>query len=85
MQDDYNFSKMKQRRNKVKATAEATKSMISIRMDAIDLGHLKEESYRLGVPYQTLINSILHRYVTDQLVDKKELSKVRGLFDKKRD
>jgi predicted DNA binding CopG/RHH family protein len=41
-----------------------------IRIDAITLNDLKNEADRMGLPYQTLINSILHRFVTGQLVDK---------------
>lgn len=29
-----------------------------------------------GLPYQALINSVIHKYVTDQMVDRDELRKV---------
>jgi hypothetical protein len=28
-----------------------------------------------GMPYQTLLSSIVHKFVTDQLVDKKDILK----------
>jgi len=42
---------------------------------------LKTEALRMGIPYQTLIGSILHRYVTGELLDRKlatELQSVHG-------
>lgn len=33
-----------------------------------------------GLPYQTLINSILHKYVTGQFVEEKKINKVVTLF-----
>ena len=54
-----------------KAHAEANKTMLSMRMDVKLMGELKEEAARLGIPYTTLIQSVLHRYLTGELVDKK--------------
>ena len=33
-----------------------------------------------GLPYQTLIGSILHKYVTGQFVEEKKINKVVNLF-----
>lgn len=44
---------------------------ISIRIDANDLADVKRMADSDGIPYQTLINSILHKYVTNQLVEKR--------------
>ncbi len=46
--------------------------MISLKIDANDIAALKTEAERMGMPYQTLINSILHRYVSGELIDKRE-------------
>ncbi|MBM3261760.1 hypothetical protein FJY93_05120 [Candidatus Kaiserbacteria bacterium] len=46
-------------------TRTATKQ-ISIRVNAADLARLRAESIRTGIPYQTLINSILHRHAMGQ-------------------
>lgn len=73
MKDNYDLSKLKKRPGKVKVDPEASKTMISIRLDGNDLSDIKKESRRLGIPYQTLISSVLHRFVTGELVDKKEL------------
>ncbi len=41
---------------------------ISIRLTKADLDALKLRAAREGLPYQTLIGSVLHKYVTDQFV-----------------
>ena len=51
--------------------ANAAKIPISIRMDGSVLASLKTEAARLGIPYQTLVGSVLHRYVHGELVDRK--------------
>ncbi len=35
-----------------------------------DLEKLKARALEEGMPYQTLLNSVLHKYITGQLVDK---------------
>lgn len=49
---------------------------ISLRLSEFDLEMLKKRAEQEGLPYQTLINMILHKFVTDQLYDKDELRKV---------
>ncbi len=46
---------------------------INIRISEFDLDRLKNISAREGLPYQTLISSILHKFVTRQLVDEKSI------------
>ena len=43
---------------------------ITIRMQHEDLKGIKEMARAAGMPYQTLINSIIHRYVTGGIVFK---------------
>jgi predicted DNA binding CopG/RHH family protein len=40
---------------------------ISIRVYGEDLERIKQIAYKEGLPYQTLITSILHKYATGQL------------------
>ena len=54
----------------MKVIPEAAKTAISIRVDGGELAELRTEAKRLGIPYQTLIGSILHRFVTGELVDR---------------
>ena len=48
---------------------------ISIRMSSFDLSRVKEMAAEQGMPYQTLINTVVHKYVTNQLYEKDEVLK----------
>ena len=48
---------------------------IRLRISNYTLEKLKEKANDEGIPYQTLINSILHKYITNQLFEKKEMLK----------
>lgn len=48
---------------------------VNIRITESVLEELKRRSQEEGLPYQTLISSILHKYVTDRLVDQESLRK----------
>jgi predicted DNA binding CopG/RHH family protein len=49
---------------------------VNLRMSEFDLELIKKRAEAEGLPYQTLINSVIHKYVTDQMVDRDELRKV---------
>ena len=51
------------------------KKSISLRLRTNDLEQLKLRADSEGLPYQTLLSSIVHKFVTDQLVDKKSILK----------
>ena len=51
---------------------------ISLRISEEDLQLTKKRAVKEGIPYQTLISSIVHRYVTDQLVETDEVRKIIG-------
>lgn len=70
MKKEYDLKKLKKRQNSSKAMPEAAKVPISIRLDGGDLADIRTEAERLGVPYQTLVSSILHRYVSGELIDR---------------
>lgn len=44
---------------------------VNIRLSAADLMDLQARAYEEGVPYQTLIASVLHKYVSGRLQEKK--------------
>jgi predicted DNA binding CopG/RHH family protein len=73
MKKEYNLSKLKKRPGKVKTDLDAAKTPISIRLDGGVLADLRSEAERLGIPYQTLISSVLHRYIKGELVDPKAI------------
>ena len=50
------------------ATATLVKSeRMNIRISSADLNALKATAIKEGLPYQTLVSSVLHKYVTGQL------------------
>ena len=74
MKKEYSLNKLKKRPGKVKTSREAAKTPISIRLDGSVLAELRTEAQRLGVPYQSFIGSVLHRYVNGDLVDLKAVN-----------
>lgn len=44
---------------------------VSIRLSAADLMDIQARAYEEGVPYQTLIASVLHKYVSGRLQEKR--------------
>ena len=51
------------------------KKSISLRLKANDLELLKHRADSEGLPYQTLLSSLVHKFVSDQLVDKRSILK----------
>lgn len=49
---------------------------ISLRLSEFDLNILKNRAEQAGIPYQTMISMIIHKYVTDQFYDKDEFRKI---------
>lgn len=59
------------------------KKNISLRVNSQDLDQLKLKAEKEGIPYQTLISSIIHKFITDQLVDQKTIIKSLQLLKTK--
>ena len=53
---------------------------INIRISAYDIERIKERSKEEGIPYQTLISSVIHKYITGKLVDEKAVLKSMELL-----
>jgi len=65
--------KLEKELEKHKATAEATfkkDARINIRLPSKDLRALQAKALREGIPYQTLVASVLHKYADGQLIEK---------------
>ena len=60
-------------RNYAKAAAKKDRR-INIRISSQDLEALQDIAMEEGIPYQTLITSILHKYASGRLVDRKHLA-----------
>ncbi|MDZ7838709.1 MAG: CopG family antitoxin [Actinomycetota bacterium] len=56
------------------------KRVVTLRLNNNDLEQLKSIANTEGIPYQTLISSIIHKYINDRFVDKKEVFKISELL-----
>jgi predicted DNA binding CopG/RHH family protein len=52
---------------------ERRKQMVSMRLDPENIEGMKERAKVEGIPYQTLINSVLHRFLNGDLISKDSL------------
>jgi predicted DNA binding CopG/RHH family protein len=57
-------ARLKELQNAARATVNEQRTKISLRLPNTDLQRLKAKALREGMPYQTLINSILHKAVS---------------------
>jgi predicted DNA binding CopG/RHH family protein len=75
-----------EKKKKIKKIIDQTKKnkAISLRINNYDLEKIKEKAEREGVPYQTLITNILHKYISDQLYDKDQVFKTIRLLKKEK-
>jgi predicted DNA binding CopG/RHH family protein len=55
---------------------------INIRISAYDIEKVKQRSMEEGIPYQTLISSVIHKYITGKLVDERAVLKPMELLRK---
>jgi len=53
---------------------------INIRISEYDLEKVKGKSAEEGIPYQTLISSVIHKYVSGKLVDENAVLKSMELL-----
>ena len=63
----------KQEAERYKAAAQATlrkDKRVNIRMTERDLVHFQRTALHEGLPYQTFISSILHKYINGRLIEK---------------
>ena len=79
MKKEYDLKALKRRPGKVKVDPDAAKIPISLRLDGSVLGYFKTEAERLGMPYQTLVSSILHQYASGELIEKKTIDLLKKL------
>ena len=65
--------KIKEQKEQYRAYAHATlrkDKRVNIRISEKDLLALQKRAVRQGIPYQTLISSVLHKYVNGGLTEK---------------
>ncbi|MDE3057143.1 MAG: hypothetical protein KGJ59_04205 [Bacteroidota bacterium] len=81
--ESYRPVSKKERRKVETILARARKNRsVNIRIAENVLEEIKKRSQREGPPYQTLISSILHKYVTDRLVDEDAICKSLRLLQR---
>ena len=73
------------RRRKIETILEVTRKTknINIRINELDLANLKRNAEEEGIPYQTLISSVLHRYLAGRLIDEKHVRKSIEMLSRK--
>ncbi|MHB1335713.1 MAG: CopG family antitoxin [Candidatus Humimicrobiaceae bacterium] len=57
----------------------SNKKVITLRLNNNDLEQIKSIAANEGIPYQTLISSVLHKYINHRFVDKNEVLKISEL------
>jgi predicted DNA binding CopG/RHH family protein len=74
------------RRRVVDTILEATRKTknINIRINELDLANLRKNADEEGIPYQTLISSVLHKYLAGRLVDEKHVRKSIEMLSRKK-
>lgn len=56
---------------------------VNIRISESVLEQLKQRSGEEGIPYQTLISSILHKFVTNQLIEERSIRRSVQLLNER--
>ncbi|HLC16298.1 MAG TPA: antitoxin [Thermodesulfovibrionia bacterium] len=64
-----NFDDLKNRLMNAASETALKDYRINVRISKKDVEALKTKALEEGIPYQTLVTSILHKYVTGKLID----------------
>ena len=67
----------REEQEEIKAAAKEfmkTNTKMNIRIDPFELQKIKEQAALAGLKYQTFIKSVLHKYITGQLVEKDKMA-----------
>lgn len=65
--------KLREQKEQYRAYARATfrkDKRVNIRISEKDLRDLQKQAVRQGIPYQTLISSVLHKYINDRFIER---------------
>ena len=66
------LTSMKERLMKAASETALKDYRINVRISKRDVEALKTKALEEGIPYQTLVTSILHKYVTGRIIEKTE-------------
>jgi predicted DNA binding CopG/RHH family protein len=72
-----------QKKKKIESIIEKSskKKTVTLRLNANDLERIRVIATDEGMPYQTLISSILHKYINNRFVDKNDILKVSEIME----
>ncbi|HRX15664.1 MAG TPA: CopG family antitoxin [Spirochaetota bacterium] len=71
------------KRERILAALQQPKVSITLRVDSNDLEKIKTLAEKEGMPYQTLISSVLHKYINNSLVDERSIKKAVSILSEK--
>jgi predicted DNA binding CopG/RHH family protein len=73
------------KRRKIETILDTTRKTknINIRISQQDLASLRRSAEQEGMPYQTLISSVLHKYLAGRLVDEVSIRKSVEILSRK--
>jgi predicted DNA binding CopG/RHH family protein len=71
-----NVEKEKKRFQSYARSALKKDKRVNIRISERDLENLQRKALDEGIPYQTFISSVLHKYVNGRLVDKEQIKQL---------
>lgn len=77
--DPENRERILARNAKIRVEREAKSATMSTRIAPSDLVALKEIAVKKAIPYLTLLGSVIHQYVTGNLVELDEARKVLNI------
>jgi len=71
------------KKNKIESIIDKNsgKKTITLRLNVNDLERIRAMAASEGMPYQTLISSVLHKYINNRLVDKNDILKVSEIME----
>lgn len=64
-------SRLSELRRYARATLAKDKK-VTLRLSSIDLDAIQTKAVEEGIPYQTFISSILHKYITGRLIERRD-------------
>lgn len=72
------------KKNKIETIISETKKSknINIRINNYDLELVKKRAEEEGIPYQTLVSSIIHKYISNQLIEERDIYNALKILDK---
>ena len=65
-----NISSETQRYREIARATSRKDARVNIRISSRDLEELQKKALEEGIPYQTLISSVLHKYISGRLIDR---------------